>query len=157
VPHDAAAPLAFVVSTATASFGHATDLGHLSRALVEAFRGCDALLVESNYDPALLRDGPYPWSLKERILGPLGHLSNGDVGRLLEKGLGTRCRKVVLAHLSRKNNHPELALMSSEEALTRARRGDVRVTLAAPDGTGWVAVSSSGKTAAPAHGQLRLF
>ena len=105
------------MSTAAASFGHATDLGHLSRALVEALRGCDALLVESNYDPAMLRDGPYPWSLKERILGPLGHLSNGDVGRLLEQGLGPRCRKVVLAHLSRKNNHPELALMTSEEAL----------------------------------------
>ena len=157
VPHDAAGPLAFVVSSATVSFGHATDLGHLSRALVEAFRGCDALLVESNYDPAMLRDGPYPWSLKERILGPYGHLSNGDVGRLLEKGLGARCRKVVLAHLSRKNNHPELALMSSEEALARARRGDVRVTLAAPDGTGWIGVGPARKAAAPAHGQLRLF
>jgi phosphoribosyl 1,2-cyclic phosphodiesterase len=157
VPHDAAAPLAFVVSSATVSFGHATDLGHLNRALVEALRGCDALLVESNYDPALLRDGPYPWSLKERILGPYGHLSNGDVGRLLEKGLGALCRKVVLAHLSRKNNHPELALMSSEEALARARRGDVRVTLAAPDGTGWIGVGPARKAAAPAHGQLRLF
>jgi phosphoribosyl 1,2-cyclic phosphodiesterase len=157
VPHDAAGPLAFVVSTASVSLGHATDLGHLSRALVAAFRGCDALLVESNYDPALLRDGPYPWSLKERILGPFGHLSNGDVGRLLEKGLGPRCRKVVLAHLSRKNNHPELALMSSEEALGRARRGDVRVTLAAPDGTGWIGVGAPRKAQAPAHGQLRLF
>ena len=157
VPHDAAAPLAFVVSTATASLGHATDLGHLGRALVEAFRSCDALLVESNYDPAMLRDGPYPWSLKQRILGPFGHLSNGDVGRLLEKGLGTRCRKVVLAHISRKNNHPELAQMASEEALARARRGDVRVTLAAPDGTGWIAVAGSRDAAARSEGQLRLF
>ena len=71
----------------------------------------------------MLRDGPYPWSLKERILGPLGHLSNGDVGRLLEKGLGARCRKVVLAHLSRKNNHPELAL--------HGRRGSARAGPAA--------------------------
>ena len=157
VPHDAAAPLAFVVSSATVSFGHATDLGHLSRALVEALRGCDALLVESNYDPALLRDGPYPWSLKERILGPYGHLSNADVGRLLEKGLGPRCRRVVLAHLSRKNNHPELALMTSEEALARARRGDVRVTLAAPDGTGWIGAGPARKAAVPAQRQLRLF
>ena len=83
-----------------------------------------ALLVESNYDPALLRDGPYPWSLKERILGPLGHLSNGDVARLLERGLGEACRQVVLAHLSRKNNHPELALQAAEEALERAGRRD---------------------------------
>ena len=64
---------------------------------------------------------------------------------------------MVLAHLSRKNNHPELALMSSEEALARARRGDVRVTLAAPDGTGWIGVGPARKAAAPAHGQLRLF
>ena len=157
VPHDAAAPLAFVVSTATASLGHATDLGHLSRALVSAFRGCDAVLVESNYDPAMLRDGPYPWSLKERILGPFGHLSNGDVGRLLEKGLGSHCSRVVLAHLSRKNNHPELALMSSEEALARGRRTDVQVTLAEPDGTGWIDVRPAGTAAAPTRGQLRLF
>jgi phosphoribosyl 1,2-cyclic phosphodiesterase len=156
VPHDAAAPLAFVVSAGTASFGHATDLGHLSRGLVEAFRGCDALLVESNYDPAMLRDGPYPWSLKERILGPLGHLANGDVGRLLERGLGPRCRRVVLAHLSRKNNHPELALMAAEEALGRARRADVRVTLAAPEGTAWIGVRP--RAGASCHeGQLRLF
>jgi phosphoribosyl 1,2-cyclic phosphodiesterase len=157
VPHDAAAPLAFVVSSADASLGHATDLGHLSRGLVEAFRACHALLVESNYDPALLRDGPYPWSLKERILGPLGHLANGDVSRLLEKGLGSRCRRVVLAHLSRKNNHPELALMASEEALARARRGDVKVTLAEPEGTGWIQVAAPRGAAARGEGQLRLF
>jgi phosphoribosyl 1,2-cyclic phosphodiesterase len=156
VPHDAAAPLAFVVSVGGAALGHATDLGHLSRELVEALRGCDAVLVESNYDPAMLRDGPYPWSLKERILGPLGHLANGDVGRLLERGLGPRCRRVVLAHLSRRNNHPELALQAAEEALCRARRGDVRLTLAAPDGTGWIGVAARGG-AARAERQLRLF
>ena len=104
----------------------------------------------------MLRDGSYPWSLKERILGPFGHLSNGDVGRLLEKGLGPSCRTVVLAHLSRKNNHPELALMASEEALARGRRGDVRVRLAEPDGTGWISVKPTG-TPAALQGQLRLF
>jgi phosphoribosyl 1,2-cyclic phosphodiesterase len=157
VPHDAAAPLGFVVSCGGASIGHATDLGHLGRRLVEAIGACDALLVESNYDPAMLRDGPYPWSLKERILGPLGHLANGDVGRLLEKGLGPRCRRVVLAHLSRKNNHPELALVAAEEALARARRADVRVSLAAPEGTGWIGVAAPRAAASPHEGQLRLF
>jgi phosphoribosyl 1,2-cyclic phosphodiesterase len=157
VPHDAAAPLAFVVSAGAASFGHATDLGHLSRSFVEALRGCDAVLVESNYDPAMLRDGPYPWSLKERILGPLGHLSNADVGRLLEKGLGEGCRHVVLAHLSKKNNHPELALQSSAEALGRAGRRDVEVTLAAPEGTDWIAVRAPRAAAGRRHVQMRLF
>jgi len=157
VPHDAASPLAFVVCAGAVSLGHATDLGHLSRGLVAALRGCDAVLVESNYDPALLRDGPYPWSLKQRILGPLGHLSNGDVGRLLERGLGEACRRVVLAHLSKKNNHPELALQAAEESLGRASRRNVEVTLAAPEGTGWIAVRASRADAGRHEGQLRLF
>lgn len=156
VPHDAARPVAFVVATAGASFGHATDLGHLSRGLVEAFRGCDALLVESNYDPLLLRDGPYPWSLKERILGPFGHLSNGDVARLLEKGLGEACRQVVLAHLSRQNNHPELALVSAEEALARGGRSDVRLALAGGHSTEWITVRAA-RHARAREAQLRLF
>jgi len=157
VPHDAVSPLAFVLSAGASSLGHATDLGHLSRRLVDACRGCDALLVESNYDPSMLRDGPYPWSLKERILGPLGHLSNGDVGRLLEKGLGDACRLVVLAHLSQKNNHPELALQAAGEALGRSGRRGVEVTLAPPAGTGWVAVRASRVEVGRREGQLRLF
>jgi phosphoribosyl 1,2-cyclic phosphodiesterase len=157
VPHDAVCPLAFVVSAGGLSLGHATDLGHLGRGLVEALRGCDAVLVESNYDPAMLRNGPYPWSLKERILGPLGHLSNGDVGRLLEKGLGEACRLVVLAHLSKKNNHPELALQAAEEGLHEAGRRDVELTLAAPEGTAWIPVRAPRAAAGRTRGQLRLF
>jgi phosphoribosyl 1,2-cyclic phosphodiesterase len=157
VPHDAASPVAFVLSAGASSLGHATDLGHLSRGLVAALRACDALLVESNYDPAMLRDGPYPWSLKERILGPFGHLSNGDVGRLLEKGLGDACRLVVLAHLSLKNNHPELALQAAEEALERGGRRAVRAVLAPPEGTGWIAVRPEGPGLGRREGQLRLF
>ncbi len=157
VPHDAAGPLAFLVSCGGVSLGHATDLGHLGRKLVSVFQGCDALLVESNYDPAMLRDGPYPWSLKERILGPLGHLANADVGRMLGQGLGARCRTVVLAHISRKNNHPELALQAAEEALGRARRGDVRLALAEPEGTGWIQVDAVRAGASRDGAQLRLF
>lgn len=156
VPHDAAAPVAFVISAGTVSLGHATDLGHVGSGLVEAFRCCDTILLESNYDPALLRDGPYPWSLKERILGPLGHLSNGDVGRYLERGLGPGCRRVVLAHLSQTNNHPEIVLLAAEEALQRADRKGVALDLTGPAGTGWIAV---GPTPSPPRGdgQMRLF
>jgi phosphoribosyl 1,2-cyclic phosphodiesterase len=156
VPHDAAGPAAFVLSAGGVSFGHATDLGHLDSGLIQAFRGCHALLLESNYDPAMLRDGPYPWALKERILGPLGHLSNGDVGRYLERGMGEDCRQVVLAHLSQKNNHPELALLGAEEALRRAGRSGVSLTVAAAEGTGWVTVRARGERGREA-GQLRLF
>jgi phosphoribosyl 1,2-cyclic phosphodiesterase len=159
VPHDAARPVAFVLAASGASFAHATDVGHLARPLVEALRGCDAALLESNYDPAMLRDGPYPWSLKERILGPLGHLSNGDVARLIEKGLGASCRQIVLAHLSRRNNHPELALLAADEALARAGRRGVRVTVAAASGTDWITVRPHRAGGHPdeAERQMRLF
>jgi phosphoribosyl 1,2-cyclic phosphodiesterase len=151
VPHDAAAPVAFVVSFDGCSLGHATDLGHLSRPLVEAFRSCNAVLLESNYDAGMLRDGPYPWSLKERILSPLGHLSNGDVARFLQADLGDACETIVLAHLSQKNNHPEVARMAAETALRRRGDRDVRLTMTGPDGTGWIDVRR------PTDGQLRLF
>jgi phosphoribosyl 1,2-cyclic phosphodiesterase len=156
VPHDAAEPVAFVVSHGALSFGHATDLGHVSAGVVESFRVCHAILVESNYDPMLLRDGPYPWSLKERILSPLGHLSNGDVGRYLATHLPDSCETVVLAHLSQKNNHPEVALMGAEAALERRGLPEVRIEMSAREGTDWIPV---GKRAGrqPLADQLTLF
>jgi phosphoribosyl 1,2-cyclic phosphodiesterase len=156
VPHDAAEPLAFVVAAGDARLGHATDFGHVSRPLIEAFRGCDALLMESNYDPDMLRRGPYPWSLKERILGPQGHLSNGDVARYLGSSLGEACRTVVLAHLSQKNNHPEMAHLCATEALRRRGRTEVRLQLTGAEGTDWIDVD---KPRAPTSGtrQLRLW
>jgi phosphoribosyl 1,2-cyclic phosphodiesterase len=156
VPHDAAAPLAFVIGTEGARLGHATDLGHVAKGLVDAFRDCDALLIESNYDPDMLRQGPYPWSLKERILGGYGHLSNGDVARFLAQGLGDSCRTVVLAHLSQKNNHPELAEHRAHEALRRRGRTEVRLALAEATGTDWIEVARA-RPADNGLRQLRLF
>jgi phosphoribosyl 1,2-cyclic phosphodiesterase len=154
IPHDAAEPVAFVVSSDGVAFGHATDLGHIGRGLVESFRECAAVLIESNYDPFMLRDGPYPWALKERILGPHGHLSNGDVAAFLTEGLAATCRTAVLAHVSQKNNHPELVRMAAEAALGRGRRKDVRLELTGPEGTGWINVASSPRVAPQ---QLRLW
>lgn len=156
VPHDAACPVAFVVTCDGKALGHATDFGHIGAALVKAFRRCDAVLVESNYDPGMLRDGPYPWSLKERILGPSGHLSNGDVGRYLADGLGETTTTVVLAHISQKNNHPELVRMTAEEALRRRGRTEVRLELCEQEGTDWIPVGRAGPEPAQ-KGQLRLF
>jgi len=157
VPHDAAGPVAFVISAGDASVGHATDLGHVGPGLVEAFRGCHAILIESNYDPAMLRDGPYPWALKERILGPLGHLSNGDVARYLARDLGEQCRHVVLAHLSQKNNHSELALMAAQEGLRRGARSEVSLEIASACGTDWIQVKPGRACPAGDASQLRLF
>jgi phosphoribosyl 1,2-cyclic phosphodiesterase len=156
VPHDALEPVAFVVQGDGSRLGHATDLGHVDARLVDAFRFCDALLMESNYDPTLLANGPYPWSLKERIFGPRGHLSNADVGRYLATGLGDSCRQIVLAHLSEKNNHPELARVAAEGALTRRGRGGVRLALTDRDGTGWMDLHSAPE-ALPSGAQMRLF
>ncbi len=155
VPHDAEEPVGFVVEAGGARLGHATDLGHVDRTLTEAFRFCDAVLMESNYDPTLLANGPYPWALKERIFGLHGHLSNADVARYLARGLGDACQTVVLAHLSEKNNHPDLAQHSAAGALAHRGRGRVRLELTSREGTGWVDV----KTASVGRGgeQLRLF
>jgi phosphoribosyl 1,2-cyclic phosphodiesterase len=149
VPHDAAEPVAFVVSARGLSFGHATDLGHVTPAIVQAFSGCAAILIESNYDPGLLRDGPYPWSLKERILSARGHLSNADTASYLRQ-IGGACRTVALAHLSRTNNDPALALMAAEEALQASGRRDVHVELLGPGGGDWISVDQR-------RGQLPLF
>jgi phosphoribosyl 1,2-cyclic phosphodiesterase len=157
VPHDAVSPLAFVVTCDGSSFGHATDLGHVGRGLVQSFAACDAVLMESNYDPGMLRDGPYPWSLKERILGPHGHLANRDAGRYLADGLPLSCRTVILAHLSETNNHPELALMSAETALKRRRRTGVRLVLTGRHGTEWIDVGRARRAPREDPSQLRLF
>lgn len=155
IPHDAAGPLAFVLTCGDVSIGHAVDLGHLQRGLVESFRTCDAVLIESNYDPGLLRDGDYPWSVKARILGAWGHLSNDDVGRFLGQGLGEACRTVVLAHLSQNNNHPELVRMSAEQALGRRGRSEVKVALTTSEGTDWMDVAAPEVPRGPK--QMRLF
>ena len=158
VPHDAAAPMAFVVSCDGHSLGHATDFGHIGPGLAHAFRRCDAILIESNYDPDMLRDGPYPWSLKQRILSGYGHLSNEETSRYLGKDLGEACRVVVLAHLSRQNNHPEVALMAAEAALRRRGRTEVRVEVTGPEGTDWLEVAAPPPApAATGPRQLRLW
>lgn len=156
VPHDAAQPLAFVVAAGGLTLGLATDVGHLTRGLAEQLRGCHALLLESNYDPVLLRDGPYPWALKERIRGPRGHLANDDVGRFLGAHLGEACRTVLLAHLSRKNNHPELARMVAETALRDAGRSAVQVEVVPPGGTPWIELGRAA-AAAKSPRQRRLW
>jgi phosphoribosyl 1,2-cyclic phosphodiesterase len=158
VPHDAAGPFAFLVSNGNACLGHATDFGHVNRPFVDAFRDCDAVLVESNHDPDLLRRGDYPWSLKERILGPRGHLSNQDVARFVAHGLAETCRTLVLAHLSQKNNHPDLAQECTESALRRRGRSEVAVTITGEDGTDWVDVGAPPPPGQSGGGkQLRLF
>ena len=134
VPHDAARPVGFVLSSNGARIGVATDLGHATTLVIERLRGCDVLVIESNYDPDMLRVGPYPWALKQRVSGRTGHLSNVDAADLLTDVVDERLKAVVLAHLSEHNNTPELARRTAAAAIARTpgRRAAMRV--AAPRG-----------------------
>ena len=129
VPHDAASPLAFAI-TATANgarVGVAHDLGAVPDALVEAFQRCDALCVEANHDVEMLRNGPYPRALQERIRGGRGHISNAACGALAATIAGPTLRAVTLLHLSEVNNTPAHAERTVADHLRRAGyRGPVQ-------------------------------
>jgi phosphoribosyl 1,2-cyclic phosphodiesterase len=117
VPHDAADPLAFCIEKDGVRIGIVLDLGYVSNLVVERLRGCDAIVLESNHDLNMLKVGPYPWSLKQRVMSRRGHLSNDGVADYLVNSFDGKARNVILAHLSEKNNLPELALLSARRAL----------------------------------------
>ncbi len=112
-PHDAAEGVGFVVSDGRARLGVLTDLGHVFAGLEAVVGSLDAVFIESNYDPEMLRTGPYPPFLQARIRGPRGHISNAESAKLLRAG--ERLRWACLAHLSEHNNRPELALRTHRE------------------------------------------
>lgn len=107
--HDAASPCAFRISDGKKSFGLITDLGVYDDYIIESFSGTNTILLESNHDIRMLETGPYPYPLKRRILGDKGHLSNEAAGRLIDRLLGNHVDEIMLGHLSKENNFPELA------------------------------------------------
>ncbi len=109
VPHDAREPCQFVFADRRHRFGLLTDTGRITAHIRACLDGCDALMLECNHDPDMLATGPYSASLKARVGGPLGHLSNAQAAGLLESIDCSRLQHVVAAHLSEKNNCPELA------------------------------------------------
>lgn len=109
VPHDAREPTQFVFAHAGIRLGLLTDLGSITPRVVEAFDGVDALLLECNHDSDMLATGPYPPSLRARVGGEYGHLNNAQAADFLRRIDHGRLRHLVAAHLSEKNNSPELA------------------------------------------------
>ena len=109
VPHDAREPVQFVLSDGAFRLGVLTDIGTTTAHVEATLSGCDALVLECNHDLDLLWAGDYPKWLKERIAGPFGHLDNRTAGRLLAALERSRLRHLIAAHLSQKNNRPELA------------------------------------------------
>jgi phosphoribosyl 1,2-cyclic phosphodiesterase len=117
IPHDAADPVGFVFKTEGVRIAFATDLGYIPPNVKAQLKGVDLLLLESNHDLEMLRDGPYPWSVKQRVLSRVGHLSNEAAATFLENEYDGQAAYIVLAHLSESNNLPELAKVTAERAL----------------------------------------
>lgn len=109
ISHDAAQPVAYRIGYGDKKVGICTDLGVYNDYTVECLRGMDALLIEANHDVNMLQVGPYPYYLKQRILGDRGHLSNENSGKLLSRILHDKLQAILLGHLSKENNLPELA------------------------------------------------
>jgi phosphoribosyl 1,2-cyclic phosphodiesterase len=110
VPHDAAEPVQYVFSDGARRLGVLTDAGSATPHIEAVLGGCEALVLECNHDVGMLAEGDYPYSLKQRVAGRLGHLSNADAGALLKRLDTGRLQHIVAAHLSRKNNLAHLAV-----------------------------------------------
>ena len=119
IPHDAADPCGFVFEADGVRMALATDLGYMPPNVKAALKRIDVLLLESNHDLEMLRDGPYPWSVKQRVLSRVGHLSNDATAEFLAKDYDGGAAWIVLGHLSESNNVPELARLAAEQALGR--------------------------------------
>ena len=121
VPHDACDPVMFTFRAEGVKLGVVTDLGYLPASVRDHLRGCHGLVIESNHDLEMLRIGPYPWSVKQRVLSRVGHLSNDALAEFLANDYDGDAAFLVLAHLSEQNNHPDLARAAAESALGHRR------------------------------------
>jgi len=121
IPHDAADPVAFRIDTQGIRIGVVTDLGYIPEHVKHHVSGCHCLIFESNHDLDMLKIGPYPWHVKQRVMSRHGHLSNLATAKFLRDDFDGAAQVLVLAHLSENNNHPEIVRMSAEEALSSRR------------------------------------
>ncbi|MGN0306163.1 MAG: MBL fold metallo-hydrolase [Lachnospiraceae bacterium] len=121
--HDAIQPVAYRFRHGKQKIAIATDLGTYNDYTVECLKGMDLLFLEANHDVNMLQVGPYPYALKQRILGDRGHLSNERSGQLLEKLLHDKLQAVVLGHLSKENNLPQLAYETVRVELAMGKTG----------------------------------
>lgn len=119
VSHDAAAPQFYQFHRNNKSFALLTDTGYCNDRIRGTIKNADGYLIESNHDLEMLRMGSYPWSLKQRILGDTGHLSNEDGALVMTDLIGDKTKKIFLGHLSRENNMKELAHMTMTHVLNQ--------------------------------------
>jgi len=120
IPHDAANPCGFNIFNNKSKLTIATDLGHMDNILLNNLKGSSFVLLESNYDPEILKCSRYPYILKQRISGPNGHLSNSTAGKTIAELIKSDLKEVMLGHLSKENNFPELAYQTVIEELEKS-------------------------------------
>ncbi|MFT5117859.1 MAG: phosphoribosyl 1,2-cyclic phosphodiesterase [Kiritimatiellia bacterium] len=139
VPHDASEPAQYIIECASKRLGILTDLGNVSPHVEMHYQSCDALILEANHDPAMLASGAYPYSLKQRVGGAWGHLSNQQAARFLESVDRQKLEYLVVAHISQKNNSVALA----QQALADVEQSIKNVIYACQDeGFDWVNLSA---------------
>jgi phosphoribosyl 1,2-cyclic phosphodiesterase len=117
IPHDAIDPVGFCFHAEGVKVGIATDLGYMPESIKVHLRRVQMLLLESNHDLEMLKVGPYPWSVKQRVMGRNGHLSNSHTCDYLEADLDSGVQTLILGHLSEHNNHPEIVRMGAAQSL----------------------------------------
>jgi phosphoribosyl 1,2-cyclic phosphodiesterase len=117
IPHDAIDPVGFCFEAQGVRIGIATDLGYIPASVKYHLRRADVLLLEANHDLEMLKVGPYPWSVKQRVMSRVGHLSNLVMSEYLAEDLDSCTAQVILGHLSEQNNHPEIARASACRAV----------------------------------------
>ena len=132
IPHDAADPCGFNIMNNKDKISIATDIGHMTKEIVDKLDGSSFVLLESNYDPEILKSGKYPYYLKTRILGPNGHLPNEMAGKTISYLLKGSLKQVMLGHLSKENNFPELAYQTVIEKLIQSNfdENSIRISVA---------------------------
>lgn len=131
IPHDACDPVGFCFRAGGIRIGLATDLGYVPESIKVHLRGTDLLIIEANHDLEMLRVGPYPWSVKQRVMGRRGHLSNDVVCEFIRNDLDLSTGTLILAHISESNNHPEIVRNTATRAL-RGRALFTRLVVAEP-------------------------
>ncbi|MEO8025352.1 MAG: MBL fold metallo-hydrolase [Bryobacteraceae bacterium] len=117
IPHDALDPVGFTFQTQGIKIGVVTDLGYIPESIKVHLRNCDLLLLEANHDVEMLKVGPYPWSVKQRVMGRNGHLSNDVACDFIQNDLNTTTSTLILGHLSEHNNHPAIVRLAADQAL----------------------------------------
>ncbi len=117
LPHDAVDPVGFSFTAQGLKIAVVTDLGYIPDSIRFHVRGADVLLLESNHDLEMLKVGPYPWFVKQRVMGRHGHLSNEAVARFIQRDLDPATGTLILGHLSEHNNHPDLVRLVAGQAL----------------------------------------